>query len=391
MGVSTTNLQQRLHKVLKFQSGPHPVLLLDSVEQTGLPLVQWALQRLPVSSNGASSSHPTGTGVVCFCSETPPNRLLTDIPAEHTTVILNATGLTNPRILFGTDQEPTQYRGFHTLDPYQPFDKVWSRVGSILQPLASSYAALYVVFDSLAPYLAQSVGDTLRLLGHITKPGIWPKSIATATKSAQRPPLVHLLAVAHQDLFPESLECAGTANATPYFITDTLETLDAVSVRLVNHADFTRQQDPLQWNEESSDINSLLLQPACNPSSPAVCIIDYPSNKPSETLVYSIEGTELRCEPWTSQRPQPPSDVTSESVAENISTNPPLKDLSFNLGLTDKQREAKNNVVLPYEEAQQVTSATLSSSHTPAGGAIYYQPDEGDDFDDEDPDDDLDI
>ncbi|KAJ1969796.1 hypothetical protein IWQ62_000398 [Dispira parvispora] len=389
MGVSTINLQQRLHKVLKFQSGPHPVLLLDCAEQTALPLVQWTLQHLPLGSNDASPSHPTSTGVVCFCSETLPHQLLADIPAEHTTVILNATGLTDPRLLFGADQGPTQYRGFHTLDPHQPFAEVCSRVESILQPLASTYAALYVVFDSLAPYLAQSVGDTLRLLGHITKPGTWTK--ATPAKSTQRPPLVHLLAVAHQDLFPESLECAGTANATPYFLTDALETLDAVSVRVVNHADFTRQQDPLQWNEESLDSNPLLLHPACNPSSPAVCIIDYPSSKPCETLVYSIEGTELQCEPWTSQRPQGPSNVASEPVAENTGSNPPLNDLSFNLGLTDKQREAKNNVVLPYEEAQQLTSTSSTSSHTPAGGAIYYQPDEGDDFDDEDPDDDLDI
>ncbi|RKO93720.1 Elongator complex protein 5 [Blyttiomyces helicus] len=56
----------------------------------------------------------------------------------------------------------------------------------------------------------------------------------------------------------------------------------------------------------------------------------------------------------------------------------PTADLSFNLRLTDEQKNARSEVVLPYIKAQ-------------AQGAIYYEPDEGDDYDDEDPDDDLDI
>ncbi|ORZ01593.1 Elongator complex protein 5 [Syncephalastrum racemosum] len=60
--------------------------------------------------------------------------------------------------------------------------------------------------------------------------------------------------------------------------------------------------------------------------------------------------------------------------------NDPAANLSFNLTLTETQRRAKDNVVLPYTQQQQG-----------GGGQIYYEPDAGDDFDDEDPDDDLDI
>jgi hypothetical protein len=48
---------------------------------------------------------------------------------------------------------------------------------------------------------------------------------------------------------------------------------------------------------------------------------------------------------------------------------------TFNLSLTDSQKEKKNKVVLPYTEAAQ----------------ILYQYDDGDDFDEEDPDEDLEI
>lgn len=58
----------------------------------------------------------------------------------------------------------------------------------------------------------------------------------------------------------------------------------------------------------------------------------------------------------------------------------PTEGLTFNLKLTDAQREARSQVVLPYMEVQGNN-----------GGMIIYQPDFDDDFDDEDPDADLDI
>jgi regulator of RNase E activity RraB len=70
-----------------------------------------------------------------------------------------------------------------------------------------------------------------------------------------------------------------------------------------------------------------------------------------------------------------------EEEEEEVEIKPqadPAANLSFNLNLTDEQRRAKENLVLPHYKAQQE-------------GTIYYDPDAADDFDDEDPDDDLDI
>ncbi|KAI9291123.1 hypothetical protein K502DRAFT_153338 [Neoconidiobolus thromboides FSU 785] len=66
----------------------------------------------------------------------------------------------------------------------------------------------------------------------------------------------------------------------------------------------------------------------------------------------------------------------------NEKNNTGIEGLSFNLSLTDKQKEAKEQVKLPY----------LATSQSELKlGTIHYHPDDNDDFDEDDPDDDLEI
>lgn len=55
---------------------------------------------------------------------------------------------------------------------------------------------------------------------------------------------------------------------------------------------------------------------------------------------------------------------------------------SFKINFEDEELEARNALKLPYER---------TSVEVPASGRIIYSPDSDDDFDEEDPDDDLDI
>ncbi|KAK3104437.1 hypothetical protein FSP39_002012 [Pinctada imbricata] len=75
------------------------------------------------------------------------------------------------------------------------------------------------------------------------------------------------------------------------------------------------------------------------------------------------------------------------SVMDEDNSVDPTANLTFNLSLTDKEKEARSNVVLPYTKQQEIDS----QGNSPGEGKIFYQPDEADDFDEEDPDDDLDI
>lgn len=79
---------------------------------------------------------------------------------------------------------------------------------------------------------------------------------------------------------------------------------------------------------------------------------------------------------------------------------------TFNLELSEREKEARNKVDMPFWKPEQ--KATAAAAREEAGGdedavrinsksgdatrgMIYYEPDDGDDWDDEDPDDDLDF
>lgn len=67
----------------------------------------------------------------------------------------------------------------------------------------------------------------------------------------------------------------------------------------------------------------------------------------------------------------------------------PTANLTFNLRLSDKEREAKDKLPLPFMFSKEKKKSILDSGAN--SGRIMYEPDANDDFDQEDPDDDLDV
>ncbi|XP_023256389.1 elongator complex protein 5 [Seriola lalandi dorsalis] len=67
----------------------------------------------------------------------------------------------------------------------------------------------------------------------------------------------------------------------------------------------------------------------------------------------------------------------------------PTANLTFNLRLSDTEREAKGKLALPFVFSKEKKTALLHSG--PGSGRILYEPDANDDYDQEDPDDDLDV
>ncbi|XP_037532101.1 elongator complex protein 5 [Nematolebias whitei] len=67
----------------------------------------------------------------------------------------------------------------------------------------------------------------------------------------------------------------------------------------------------------------------------------------------------------------------------------PTADLTFNLRLSDSELEAKKKLTLPFVFSKEKKTALLCPG--PGSGRIVYEPDANDDYDQEDPDDDLDV
>ncbi|KAL9552552.1 hypothetical protein MBANPS3_003715 [Mucor bainieri] len=113
--------------------------------------------------------------------------------------------------------------------------------------------------------------------------------------------------------------------------------------------------------------------------------VQYESNgfimQPDTGLLQVVAASQLTLEK-EEKEPEPEAmDVDNKSD--------PTANLSFNLSLTDEQRKTKENLVLPFMKAQQLEVSVEEEKKS--SGLIYYDPDAADDFDDEDPDDDLDI
>eukprot|EP00055_Hartaetosiga_balthica_P006661 m.21464 g.21464 ORF g.21464 m.21464 type:complete len:316 (+) comp5353_c0_seq1:3-950(+) len=76
-------------------------------------------------------------------------------------------------------------------------------------------------------------------------------------------------------------------------------------------------------------------------------------------------------------------------------SNDPTANLTFSLSLSDQEKAIRANTVLPYmktsEHRPTLSTTPVTKAPSSTRGVIYYEPDEVDDFDDEDPDDDLDL
>ena len=121
-----------------------------------------------------------------------------------------------------------------------------------------------------------------------------------------------------------------------------------------------------------------------------ICAINH--LKPGGKLVCSKEI--LKFESDWSIKISPFEDTTFKKIIEEEELIDNLT--TFNLETTkDTEKKAKDNLVLPfYKDTQiagQVKIQGQVESKSETQGKIYYEPDSGDDWDDEDPDDDLDF
>ncbi len=77
----------------------------------------------------------------------------------------------------------------------------------------------------------------------------------------------------------------------------------------------------------------------------------------------------------------------TKTHANNTPQIDPAANLTFDLHLSAREKEARSQVILPYTTAQ----LGLVGMATRGSGNIFYEPDAIDGFDESDPDDDLDF
>merc|ERR1712019_237613 len=101
---------------------------------------------------------------------------------------------------------------------------------------------------------------------------------------------------------------------------------------------------------------------------------------------YRIEKCELKLNSTSAHG------KTNQTTVDNTESDP-TANLTFNLRLTDSEKTARDDLSLPYLLDAEKKTGLLVKNHreSSTSGEIHYQPDDADDYDDEAPDDDLDI
>lgn len=118
---------------------------------------------------------------------------------------------------------------------------------------------------------------------------------------------------------------------------------------------------------------------------PAATLVTVRHRKPggrlvtSKELLTSVEGR-VRVVPYSQEKEQVVVEEDAEATIGQLTT--------FSLSTSkEAEQEAREALVLPFYKEEQRGEVKIQG----AQGAIYYQPDSGDDWDDEDPDEDLDF
>ncbi|KAJ2779360.1 Elongator complex protein [Coemansia javaensis] len=231
---------------------------------------------------------------------------------------------------------------------------------AIRSAVQAAPGAVVVAIDDLQPLLDASCAETLALL----------RNIRRAVRDA--PPQSRILARTGHGGHPGA---AGTQGP------DAASALRAV-------ADAAIDAHPLDalatwmpgWYSDGRPLP--LVRPASNDS--RRCLVRLELKKQSGRVAHELSHFEA------DDRLRPVFSAVALPAEQAAPASPPAAaalpaDVPFSLGLTEKQRQDRAGVELPYLEAQQTTAATA------AVGEIHYRLDAEDDWDEEDPDDDLEI
>ncbi|KAG0202120.1 hypothetical protein BGX28_005262, partial [Mortierella sp. GBA30] len=229
--------------------------------------------------------------------------------------------------------------------------------------LAQQPSNFTIYFDSLSQFLAASVPGTFNLIRSIT---------GLLTDSSR------IIAIHHEDV-PDA--DSFHPNASKPYASNSLAHIATTMIAVKSSEAIRQDQEDLR-NGVVAAKEFCYLTVHGNAWDSAVCEIEHKrkSGKVArETNAYHLgspTGELVVVNVWDVVGDMP--DIEKLDLEES-QTSDPAANLSFNLNLTEEQRRAKNDTVLPYLKTQEST------------GAIYYEPDAADDFDDDDPDDDLTI
>ncbi|GEM06639.1 hypothetical protein Rt10032_c02g0656 [Rhodotorula toruloides] len=366
-------LSNRLHPPPNTSHAPL-ILISDSLLQPALLILRQFVSDALIGSDGSSSS-VTGRGrVVLLCCEQDPAKLLppNGTHDERRVTVLDAS--------FDSQLLPSLPSTSTSQGPRTTYPSRATLQSEILSAVkeGNGEGGVTVVLDSvnaLGDYLEGGEGESMRCLKKV-----WE---ALRGQKGSRLILVH-----HSDFppFPSSSFSSSTAPLHPSLpaalLSPTFSPSTAhLTLRPSAHIELLSRDYGLSFPSSLSSDDEIDPRTKAFLESLAHKAVADPFTPPVPA-------------PSTSSTPAPPPPSSSSSAAPDSSAP-----LPFSLSLTPSQRLARSLVSNPFAGADKpiygesgYAAPVLPGTATAAvGGGIEYTPDRGDDWDDEDPDEDLEL
>ncbi|KAF9124727.1 Elongator complex protein [Mortierella sp. GBA39] len=335
-----------LEKIMTGKEASPFILVKDTLEQSGQVL------GLEILSNS-----PSDHSIILVCAETAPDRLLPLVKGNQKKAIVdcysNPLGWVKDTTSTTNTSSNRDAPSDNTTTVTLTLRNIRKATKVITDLITSQRSNFTIYFDSLSQFLIASVPDTFNLLRSIT-------ALLTDVPDA--------------DSYLSNSSSKPQASNSLAHIATTLITI--------------KSSEALRQDQEDFRKGTVAAKEFCyltvdgNAWDSAVCEVEHKRKSgkvAKETNAYhqgTPTGNLTVVNVWDVVGDLP--DIEKMDLEES-QTSDPAANLSFNLNLTEEQRKAKNDTVLPYLKTQEST------------GAIYYEPDAADDFDDDDPDDDLTI
>ncbi|KAI9290135.1 Elongator complex protein 5 [Umbelopsis sp. AD052] len=352
-----------LERLLEDKDSARSILIIDSVQQSGNPLLLNFAGR-------AAQDQP----LVVLCTETSPKSILKSISNHQNANITFYDAYSNPNGWNSTVPTDQLLDGKHKCHTVSQLSDLKPLVKALAEQ-TQAHKRCTVIIDSLAPLLFAAYDHCYQLV----------RSLASLATDDRRVIVMH-----HADIS----YARATAMHAPSLV-ESLQRLCSVTIQVeappqtdtsnMEHLTGFKAVDQFSYMNTNSN------------NTTAVAKIMW--KRKSGKVLHEINA--FRCDGHGISVMTAAAQETEEDLDEDLqeSAGPdPTANLSFNLTLTDEQRRAKEKVVLPYLKAQnrgtveiESSEPTMASPPPPSSGSIYYEPDAADDFDDEDPDEDLDI
>ncbi|KAI1709996.1 elongator subunit iki1 domain-containing protein [Ditylenchus destructor] len=166
-----------------------------------------------------------------------------------------------------------------------------------------------------------------------------------------------------------------------------------VSVTSIGKDSFAGSPEDLNWRKLCSICSATLDLDASEMMEDLICVTR--TRKKDGLVSEKIEKCQVSSQDFSLQSSAFDPNATKDPQKQSKPEDQFLENLPFDVGLklTEKERQAKANVQLPYVKAQDqkglVGLNITSGKKIKVGGNIIYTPDRDDDLDDSDPDDDL--